>query len=411
MNNILIEKYANLIVNVGANVQKDQIVDISSSLENAWLAEIIMEKCYQAGAKFVSIQWVNDKTSVIAYKYASLDVLKEIKPYTRARLEWLTDNKVVRIHIDDDDPNAFKDVDSEKMAESSKDISKLAKDLFDKIEGEYQWCIAAAPSKKWAKQVFPNDTEEEAVQKLWNLIFKMCRIDESTDELALWKEHNDKLVNRCKFLNDLDLEYVQYKNSLGTNLKVYLADGHIWQGGKNITKQGIDYLPNIPTEEVFSTPHAYKVDGTLVSTFPLNYNGVLIKDMRFTFKDGKVIDFSASEGQDTLKHMLNMDENSNRLGEIALVPYNNPINNSKTLFYSTLFDENASCHFAFGECYNDTIKNYEKYSEEELNKKGCNNSIIHVDFMVGSSDLSIIGHTKKGEDVVIFENGNFAFEK
>ncbi len=409
MDKILLEKYASLIVNIGAHVQKGQIVDISASTENAFFANIVAEKCYQAGAKLVTINWHNDVFSALSYKYAELDVLKEIKPYTKAKYEWIAENRAVRIFLDDDDPTAFKGIDAQKIAESSKDISIFVDKLFNPIENEYQWCIAGLPSKKWATQVFTEDTEEIAMEKLWNLIFKVCRIDKENDTLKLWNEHNNFLAKRIEILNNLDLDYLHYTNSLGTNLKVYLANGHIWKGGSNFTTSNVEYYPNLPTEEVFTAPDCNKVYGTLVSTMPLNYNGNLIKDMKFTFDNGMVTEYSASEGEDVLKNLLEMDSNSKRLGEVALVPFDNPIRKTDTLFLSTLFDENASCHFAFGEFYEDTVKDAKGQSNETLKEMGCNKSIIHVDFMVGSSDLKIVGFKKNGEQVVIFEKGNFVF--
>lgn len=407
VNQNLIKKYAELIVKTGANVQKGQLVELYSSIENAYFAEIVMEECYKAGARFVLVNWVNERASVISYKYATVDELKEIKPYTKAKYEYIANNKATRIFFEDSDPNAFKDIDPNKLAESEKDVNIFVSKLFDQIENQYQWCIAGVPTKTWAKQVFPDDTDDVAVEKLWNLIFYVCRINEKDDVNLLWNKHNKTLKERCKKLNDYNFEYVEYKNSLGTNLKVKLVDGHIWKGGRDETTQGIEYYPNLPTEEVFSMPHSRGVDGILISTFPLSYNGTLIKDMKFEFKNGKVINFDASSGKDTLKHLLEMDENACRLGEIALVPYDSPIRESNTLFLSTLFDENASCHFAFGDSYKDTVKDGLNMNKEQLYNIGSNESFIHVDFMVGSRDLSIVGTRKNGEKITIFENGNF----
>lgn len=408
-NQKLIQKYANLIVNTGANVQKGQIVEIFCSVNNAEFGRKIFEECYLAGAKFVIMNWTDECCSVNAYKYANVEVLKEIKPYQKAKYEYIAENRAVRIFLEDDDPNAFAGLDSKKIAEAGKDIRKFVKTLFDPIENDYQWCIAAIPSSAWARQVLPELNEEEAINELWNLIFTICRINEDDDPNKLWAEHNAKLKDRADRLNEMDLEYVEYKNSLGTDLKVYLAETHIWRGGQHISKSKVAFYPNLPTEEIFSAPHSHKIDGTLVSTMPLSYNGVTIKNMKFEFKDGKVNKYSASEGEETLKYLIETDETSCRLGEIALVPFDNPIRKSGKLFFNTLYDENASCHFALGDFYKDTIKNGDSMSDEELNKIGCNQSTVHVDFMVGSEDLSIIGTKKNGEKVVIFENGNFVF--
>lgn len=406
-NQKLIQKYANLIVNTGANVQKGQIVEIFCSVNNAKFGRLIFEQCYLAGAKFVIMNWTDESCSVSAYKYAKTETLKEIKPYQRAQYEYIAENRAVKIVLKDDNPNALAGLDSKKIAEANKDIKKFIKTLFDPIENEYQWCIAGIPSSAWARQVFPELNEEDAINELWNLIFKICRINENDDPNKLWAEHNKKLKDRSDKLNKMQLEYMEYKNSLGTDLKVYLPKNHIWQGGQHFSKSNVAFYPNLPTEEIFSAPHSHKIDGTLVSTMPLCYNGVTINNINFEFKDGKIIKYSATTGEETLKYLIETDENSCRLGEIALVPFNNPIRKSGRLFFKTLFDENASCHFAIGDFYKTTVKDGDKMNDEELDKIGCNQSSVHVDFMVGSEDLSIIGTTKTGEKIVVFEKGNF----
>ena len=271
------------------------------------------------------------------------------------------------------------------------------------------WLVISVPTKKWAKKVFPDLSEDEAYDKLWKTILDVSRVEESWEATKKnWKDHINTLEEKAVYLNDHQFDKVHYKSSNGTDLWVKLPKDHIWMSAGSKNAKGDLFIPNIPTEEVFTAPQYDGVDGRLVATKPLVYNGVIINNFEFTFKDGKVIDFDAKEGKDTLAKMLDSDQGSKNLGEIALVPYDSPISNSNILFYNTLFDENASCHFALGKAYPTCLVGGAELKESELNSRGINDSLIHEDFMVGSSDLEITGY-KNDEEFPIFKNGNWAF--
>lgn len=404
-----LRKYAELTVKLGANVQKDQFVMIFCSIENRKFARMLVEECYKCKAKKVMVEWSDSKVTKMTYENCTTETLCQVEDWKVEKYKWRRDNLPVIIHVEDDDPDLLKDIDSEKVAKSSQAIMKKIKPIRDEMEDKYQWTIVAMPSKNWAKKVFHNLSGKEAKEKLLNEIFKICRIDDENDPIELWNKHNAQLSSRSKKLNDYNFEYLHYKNNLGTDLMVGLVKGHRWAGGKEQTLSGISYNPNMPTEEVFTMPHRAKVNGTLVSTKPLVYNGVVIEGMKFEFKDGAVIKASAEKNNETLQNILKMDENSTRLGEVALVPFDSPISNSNILFYTTLIDENASCHFALGQSYAMTLNGSTEMTEEQKLQNGANNSIIHEDFMVGSRDLDITGITYDGKEIPVFKNGNFVF--
>ena len=404
-----LRKYAELTVKLGANVQKDQFVMIFCSIENRKFARMLVEECYKCKAKKVMVEWSDSKVTKMTYENCTTETLCQVEDWKVEKYKWRRDNLPVIIHVEDDDPDLLKDIDSEKVAKSSQAIMKKIKPIRDEMEDKYQWTIVAMPSKNWAKKVFPNLSGKEAKEKLLNEIFKICRIDDENDPIELWNKHNTQLSSRSKKLNDYNFEYLHYKNNLGTDLMVGLVKGHRWAGGKEQTLSGISYNPNMPTEEVFTMPHRAKVNGTLVSTKPLVYNGVVIEGMKFECKDGAVVKASAEKNNETLQNILKMDENSTRLGEVALVPFDSPISNSNILFYTTLIDENASCHFALGQSYAMTLNGSTEMTEEQKLQNGANNSIIHEDFMVGSRDLDITGITYDGKEIPVFKNGNFVF--
>lgn len=274
------------------------------------------------------------------------------------------------------------------------------------MENRVKWTVAAHPTPAWAKTVFPDLSEDEALKKLWEKVFDATRVS-MPEPVKAWQEHDAALKKHQNFLNEMQFEKLLYKGP-GTDLEVYLVEGHLWVGGSGKCERGETFMANIPTEEVFSMPHAFKVNGTVKATKPLAARGKIIDGFYFTFKDGKVIDFDAKEGKETLQALLDSDEGARRLGEVALVADNSPISNTGILFKNTLFDENASCHFAIGNAYSENIKNGAFLSDEEAKKSGMNNSIIHVDFMVGGPELSVIGVKKDGSKIELLKNGNWA---
>ena len=305
-----------------------------------------------------------------------------------------------------DDPAAFKDVPSEKIAAAAKARAKALKKFSDEVMSNgLRWCVVSVPTLAWAKQVFPDSKNPE--EALSEAIEKTMRLD-YPDPTSEWQKHIETLERRANFLNSARFEYLIFENSLGTNLKVGLADEHLWLSAKEIAKDGKYFVANMPTEEVFTAPHRLKVDGVLKSAMPLCENGQIIDGFTITFKKGKIVDFSAEKGYETLKHLIETDDGTMRLGEVALIGKNSPIAKSGILFYNTLFDENASCHLAIGKAYPTTVKNGDKLSPKELKEKGLNDSAEHVDFMIGTSDLSVIGIKKDGSKFVLFKDGEWA---
>ena len=402
-----LRKYAELTVKLGANVQEGQYVMIFSSIANRKFARMLVEECYKCKAKKVMVEWSDEKVARLTYENCSTETLSTIEDWKVEKYKWRRDNLPALIHIEDEDPDLLKGIDPEKVAKANQAMMKLIKPIRDEMEDKYQWTIVAMPSKQWAKKVFPDLKAKDAKKRLLEQIFEICRISDDNDPIEEWNRHNATLQDKCDKLNELNFEYLHYTNNIGTDLMVGLADGHKWAGGMEKTLSGTPFNPNMPTEEVFTMPHREKVNGTLVATKPFVYNGLIIEGMRFEFKDGKAIKATATTNEDALLQMLKMDANSDRLGEVALVPFDSPIQKSEILFYTTLIDENASCHFAFGESYAMTLNGSENMTEEERTAKGANSSIIHEDFMVGSSDLDIVGIKHNGEKVQVFKNGNF----
>lgn len=405
-----LQEYARLIVRVGVNVQKGQDIVLRCPVECYEFARKIVREGYEAGAREVIIHWSDDESRRMAYDYADVSIFETLPDWKAESMNQYARLGAAFISISGGDPEVFKGVDGEKLKASAK-ASDQAYELFYKrmSASEIPWNVAAIPSEKWAQKVFPKLSANEAMEKLWESIFQAVRIGKG-DAVKAWKEHDAFLTEKCKELNKQQFAKLHYTNSLGTDFTVGLVENHIWEGGSEADSAGIDFIANMPTEEIFTMPDIRQAEGTLVSALPLSYEGNMIRNFSFTFKDGKVVDFSAEEGMESLERMVNSDDGSRYLGEVALVPYNSPISNMKTLFYNTLFDENASCHFALGRCYPTTVKGGADLNEEELKQVGGNVSMIHVDFMVGTSDLTITGIKKDGSEVPVFIDGNWAME-
>ncbi|MEA4825740.1 MAG: aminopeptidase [Clostridium sp.] len=409
MNNTFLEKYAELVVKTGINIQKNQILVISSPIECAFFTRKIAEIAYKEGAKDVVINWGDELFSKIRFLNAPEEVFEEFPEWQKEFYLSYVNQGAAFLSISASDPELMKDVNPERMLKARRTSSVALAEYREKLmSNKNVWSIVSVPTKAWATKVFPNLSEEEAINKLWEYIFKAVRADKEDPVLA-WEEHKNNLNKNISFLNNNKFKYLKYKNSLGTDLKIELPEGHIWLGGSDYTPDGLEFIANMPTEEVFTLPKKDGVNGTVVSSMPLNSNGNLIENFSITFENGKIVDFKAEKGYDTLKSIISTDEGSHYLGEIALVPYDSPISNLKTIFFNTLFDENASCHLAIGNAYPVCIKDGEEMSKEELDKNGVNSSLTHVDFMVGTKDLQIIGVTSEGNEIQIFKDGNFAF--
>lgn len=370
---------------------------------------MLVEEAYIKGAKEVVVQWNDELTGKLKYKYSPMEVFETVPEWVKeSRLSYAKEGACF-LSISASDPELLKDVDPKKVATFRKASSIASREFSSRLmSNENAWSIVSIPTVGWAKKVFPNVSEDEAVEKLWDAIFKIVRVD-SQDPVKAWEEHKNTLKKNMDFLNSKRFKSLHYTNSLGTDLIIQLPEKHLWAGGAEFTQDGTEFIANMPTEEIFSMPKKTGVNGKVVSSMPLNYGGNLINNFSLTFKDGKVVDFSAEEGYETLKNLLDTDEGAKYLGEVALVPYNSPISNSNIIFFNTLYDENASCHLAFGKAYSLCIKDGEKMSEEELLKEGANDSLTHVDFMIGTKDLQITGTTYDNEKFDIFVNGNWAF--
>lgn len=410
MNKNKLRNFAKLAIEFGVNLQEGEDLIINSPIEDPSLARLITEEAYKNGARKVTINWKDDTITRLNYSYQNQETLNEVPDYILKKLDYtLADKKSNRISIYSEDPDLLNGLDEKKISEAIKETSKKTRKYMKYTMNDIvSWLVISFPTKAWAKKVFSNLSEDEAVEKLWDLIFDVSRVDEDWQRTKKnWQDHINTLNEKANYLNSHQFDKVHYQANNGTDLVVELPKNHIWMSADSNNAKGDPFIPNIPTEEVFTSPQKNGVNGQLIATKPLVYNGVVINDFGFTFKDGKVVDFFAKEGYDTLKEMLESDENSKYLGEIALVPFDSPISNSNVLFYNTLFDENASCHFALGKAYPTTVKGASDLEDSELESVGLNDSLIHEDFMVGCSDLKITAY-KDEKEYPIFVNGNWA---
>jgi len=404
----LLKKYAQLVVEVGANVQKNQVLVVNSSTETRVLARLIVEAGYNAGAKSVHVIWQDDYVSRSNLEGKSIETLEIVPEWTIDRAKYFIENDACIISISSPVPGLNKGINPLKMQKAGLAQMRAYKFIQDHMmANRTQWSIVAAPNPDWAKQVYPNLEENEAVEALWNAILMASRVTDSNNAIEEWETHNGNLLSHNEVLTNLQFESLHFKNSLGTDLTIKLVENHIWSGGETISTKGVKFNPNIPTEENFTMPYKYGVNGRVVSTKPLNYQGNLIEGFWLEFKDGKVINYFAEKQMDTLKNLLELDEGSSFLGEVALISYDSPINNTGILFYNTLFDENASCHLALGRAYPKNIVGGVEMSRDELSKNGCNQSMVHSDFMFGSKDMHIVGTKKDGTKITIFTDGDY----
>lgn len=408
MKKAVLKKYAHLIAKVGANVQKDQDVIIYASVDQELLVSYVMEECYKLGARLVRIEWDSDICTKVTYKKAKTKVLGTVPEWRIEKQKHFNKTLPATIYLASEDPDGLKGVNQMKMAQVAKMVYPIMKPLREESENKHQWTIAGASSPAWAKKVFPELPKRKAVEKLWEAILMTSRAD-GDDPVKAWDEHNKNLEKHTDFLNGLNLDYLEYKSSNGTNFKVWLNERVKWEAGGEITLGSqVFFNPNIPTEECFTSPIKGKAEGVVVASKPLSYQGQLIENFSIRFENGKAVEVHAEKNEGLLKEMINMDEGAPYLGEVALVPYDSPINKTGILFYNTLYDENAACHLALGLGFTNLVKGYENYTQKELHEMGVNDSSIHVDFMIGSKDMSIVGVTRKGERVQIFKDGNWA---
>lgn len=407
MKKSVLKEYARLIAVKGLNVQKGQDVWIRCDLDQPEFVQMVVEQCYKCGAKEVRVEWSYQSLAKLHFRYRKTSDMGKFKVWEEEKLKYQAEVIPCRLFLESEDPDGLKGINQKKMVDVQRMLYPVVKKYRDTWENKDQWCIAAVPGEKWAKKLFPELSKKKAVEKLWEAILFTSRVTE--DSVQSWKEHNEDLRKRCEYLNSLGLEELIYKSSNGTDFKAGLIEKGCFRGGEDRSLQGYWFNPNIPSEECFTTPMRGKAEGIVYATKPLSYQGQLIENFWIRFKDGKAVEWDAEKNAELLTKMITMDEGSAYLGECALVPYDSPINNSGILFYNTLFDENATCHLALGHGFQDCIQGYEDMSLEECRKLGVNDSMIHVDFMIGSKDLSIKGKCRDGLVVDIFKDGNWAF--
>lgn len=405
-----LQEYAQLLVRVGLNVQKGQNLVISAPVECVDFARLCAAEAYDAGCREVIMNWHDDALTRMKYLRADDAIFDEVALWRRHFFNDYALEGAAYLAISASDPENLKGVDPRRLVRSQQASGKALKD-FDRLQmcGGFPWCIASIPIPSWAKRVFPGVSEEEAMEKLWDAIFASVRISGDGKAVEKWQAHLDTLHERLEKMNALNFKSLHYTNSLGTDLTVELPEGHIWEAGDDVTLAGRSYIANIPTEELFTSPLKIGVNGVVYSALPLAHDGNIIDKFHFVVKDGKIVEAHAEQGEETLKAAISVDEGASYFGEVALVPYDSPISNQKILFYNTLFDENAACHIAFGEAY-PCLKGGQQMTKDELKARGLNDSITHVDFMVGTPDLSIVGTTHDGREIPVFINGNFAPE-
>lgn len=403
-----LKQYAALLVTVGMNVQQDQRVFIRATVDAKDFVHLVVEAAYEVGASDVKVQYTDDKLTQLNFKYRSKESFEVVPQYlVDERMDYANDY-AAQLALISSSPENLKDADSDKVSANMKAYGTAFKDYMKMMQSDqFSWTVAAYPSKDWAKLVFPELDEDKAFEKLLDAILDSVRMN-SENPVEAWTTHNDNLHSKADYLNNKKYAALRYK-APGTDLEVGLPEGHIWCGASSINKDGTQFMANMPTEEVFTVPHKDKVNGYVSSTLPLSYGGNIIDNFKLIFKDGKVVDFTAKTGQDILEGLLNTDDAAKYLGEVALVPHDSPISNSKILYYNTLFDENASCHLALGSAYPFCLEGGKELDESGLAQAGLNNSITHEDFMIGSAEMNIYGVTKDGNEEEIFVNGNWAF--
>ncbi|MEC0239648.1 aminopeptidase [Paenibacillus dokdonensis] len=402
-----LNNYAELAVKIGANVQPGQTLVVSAAIDAAELVRLIVKKAYEAGANFVKVNYTDEVVTRLRYDLAPEESFL-VPPTAQAR-EWteLAEQNAAFLTVISSNPDLLKGVSPERIASNQRIFGQaMAKYRQYQQSDKMSWTGIAFPSPDWAAKVFPEAPKEEQVAKLWDAIFHAVRADQE-DPIGAWHKHIDTLQAKSDELNSKKYQKLHFA-APGTDLTIELPVGHIWAQAGSVNEQGTTFVANIPTEEVFTAPLKNGVTGYVSSTKPLSYGGNIIDRFKLTFENGRIVNFTAEEGQDTLARLIGMDEGSHYLGEVALVPFHSPISQSNILFLTTLFDENASCHLAIGSSYAFNLEGGKTMSEEELAAHGMNASITHVDFMFGSPEMNITGITHDGKEESIFVNGNWA---
>lgn len=403
-----LENYASLVVEVGANIQKDQVLYVSASIDAQALVRKIADKAYDEGARQVIVDWADDVLTKMRYEKAPADSFSDFPEWKVMERERLAEGGAAFVSIVSQSPDLLKDIDPSRIADAQKASGQALSNYRKMLQADrFSWSVIAAPSPDWAAKMFPELPREEQVPALWEAIFKAVRADVA-DPVNAWKDLDATLNDKADHLNKKAYRKLHYK-APGTDLTIELPKGHIWCGGGSVNVDGNPFMANMPTEEVFTVPHMSGVNGYVKNTKPLSYGGNIIDDFTLTFTDGKITDVSAGQGAEVLQRLIDTDEGAKRLGEVALVPHASPISESGLLFYNTLFDENASNHLAIGSAYSFCLEGGKTMSSNELEEHGLNQSITHVDFMIGSAEMDIDGILEDGTVEPVFRNGNWAF--
>ena len=413
MKKTTLKNYARLLAECGVAIKKGDEVIIQAGLDQPDFVAMCVEACYRRGAATVRVDWYYQPLTKLHFRHMTLKNLSLVDDIERAKLQYRMDKNPAMLYILSDDPDGLKGINQEKMSKAGQARWPILKPYHDAMDNKYKWCIASVPGEAWAKKVFPGIRVSTAMEKLWGAILFTSRVidkdGKDLDPVAEWKAHNESFRNRCAYLNSLHIKTLEYKSANGTDFKVDMIPDGIFCGGSEYTLGGEEFNPNIPSEEIFTSPKAGQAEGLVVSSMPLSWRGELIENFSIRFEGGRAVEAHAERGEALLNQMITMDAGAAMLGECALVPYTSPIRESGITFYETLFDENAVCHLALGEGFANCVKDYDKYTLEEIHAMGINESMIHVDFMIGTDDLSIVAVTESGERVQIFENGVWAF--
>ena len=407
MKKSILRKYAHLIAVTGINVQKGQEVFVAAELDQPEFVKMVVEECYRAGAKRVIVDWNYQPLDKLHIRWRSQKNLSTLESWEEARWQHYVKEIPCRIYLVSEDPDGLKGINQEKFAKAQQEKYKVIRPYRDQIENKYQWCIAAVPGAAWAKKLFPKLPKGQAIEKLWEAILAASRVTD--DPVQAWKEHNDDLARRCAYLNALGIETLEYRSANGTNFRVGMIEDAEFKGGGETSLLGHYFNPNIPSEEVFISPKRGVAEGIVHSTKPLSYKGQIIENFSIRFENGKAVEVHAEKNEELLKKIVSMDEGAAYLGECALVPFDSPIRNTGILFLETLYDENASCHLALGKGFPEVLEGGYDMGDDELLEAGLNDSAAHVDFMIGTGDLSIDGIRPDGVSVPVFRNGNWAF--
>ncbi len=404
---IKLDRLAEVAIKVGLQLQPGQDLVLTSSIAALPLTRKIVEHAYKAGAGLVTPIFSDDEITLSRFRYGSDAGFDRAAGWLYEGMAKAFDANAARLAVRGDNPSLLSEQDPAKVSRASKANSVAYQPALEKITGfDINWNIVAYPELAWARQVFPNDNDDVAVAKLADAIFAASRVDVE-DPIGAWKAHNTALKSRTEWLNGQNFSALHFSGP-GTDLTVGLADEHEWMGGASVAKNGVTCNPNIPTEEVFTTPHARRIEGHVSSTKPLSYQGTLIDDISVRFEEGRIVEARAAKGEDVLKKVLDTDEGARRLGEVALVPHSSPISKSGILFYNTLFDENASCHIALGQCYSKCFRNGALLTPDEIARRGGNKSFIHIDWMIGSDKIDIDGLLADGRKVPVMRKGEWA---